>query len=565
MKYLARLLFLIIFITFSFNSIAQSRLGNGRISGDFGFNGMYYIPDSLIGAEKVNEKVRANTWLNLNYSNGGFTAGLRYEFYSFPLIDFEKIGYEGQGLTNFFIDYKNDFIQVTAGSFYEQFGNGFTFRAYEDRQLGIDNSLLGARVRVTPYKGITIKGVWGIERKNFDFEYNNRKDYVRGLDGEISFSDIFPKMAEKGFTTSIGGSLVSKYEKSENDMMVTYYLNDTMPTNGVIKADKIPQNVSSWAARLNFGYKGFRLETEYAHKINDPNNTNDYIYKDGEALFVSATYSMKGLGISTSFIRSDNMDFLLSINNIPAINRQYSYALLGNYSYASQPNGQIGIQAQVNYQIPKKSKLGGKYGVDIALNYSRFHDIDKTLVAAADSLGIVKGTDGYTSNFFKFGDHLLYQDIGIEISHRFDKRWKLELAYNFITYNIEILQGHTSDLFKGHNVMAKVSCKITPKHALKMEIDHLYAKEDDGSWLYGLLEYSIAPNWFISVADQWNYGNEAKEYRIHYYNIAAAYVIKTTRIALNFGKTKEGILCIGGVCRTVPASYGVGLSVTTSF
>src|SRR5574344_2913511 len=200
MKNILKLILAAFLLTISLQGYAQSQIGRGRISGDFGFNGMYYIPDSLIGAKKVDEKVRANTWLNLNYSNGGFTAGLRYEFYSFPLIDFEKIGYEGQGLTNFFIDYKNDFIQVTAGSFYEQFGNGFTFRAYEDRQLGIDNSLLGARVRVTPYKGITIKGVWGIERKNFDFEYNNRKDYVRGLDGEISFSDIFPKMAEKGFT-----------------------------------------------------------------------------------------------------------------------------------------------------------------------------------------------------------------------------------------------------------------------------------------------------------------------------------------------------------------------------
>ncbi|MDD4394340.1 MAG: DUF6029 family protein [Bacteroidales bacterium] len=576
MKNILKLILAAFLLTISLQGYAQSQIGRGRISGDFGFNGMYYIPDSLIGAKKVDEKVRANTWLNLNYTNGGFTAGVRYEFYSFPLIDFENIGYKGQGLTNYFVDYKNDFIQVTAGSFYEQFGNGLVFRAYEDRQLGIDNSLLGARVKVTPYKGITLKGIWGIERNNFDFNYTERQDYVRGLDADIALADFIPKMAEKGFTTTIGGSFVSKYEKSENDMYLTYQLNDTTTINGIIAADKFPQNVATWAARLNFGYKGFRLETEYAHKINDPNKTNQYIYKDGEALYVSATYSMKGLGISASFIRSDNMDFrsrrntsattsLLSINNVPAINRQYSYALLGNYSYASQPNGQIGAQAQINYQIPKKSKLGGKYGVDIALNYSRFHDLAKQLVPTADSIGTVTGTEGYTSNFFKCGDNLLYQDVGVEIGHRFDKRWKLDLAYNFITYNTEILQGHEGNLFKGHNVMAKVSCKINAKHALKMEIDHLYAKEDNGSWLYGLIEYSISPKWFISVSDQWNYGNNESALRIHYYNIAAAFVIKTTRIALNFGKTKEGILCIGGVCRTVPASYGLGLSVTTSF
>ena len=545
----------------------------GHISGDFGFNGMYYIPDSIIGAKEVKEKVRANTWLNLNYTNSGFTAGLRYEFYSFPLIDFEDIGYKGQGLTNYFLDYKNDFIQVTAGTFYEQFGSGFTLRAYEDRQLGIDNSLLGARIKVTPYKGITLKGVWGIERKNFDFKYTDRHDYVRGLDGELSFSDMIGKLSENGVVLSIGGSFVSKYEKSERDMYISY---PDQP-DGIIYADKIPQNIATWAARLNFGYKGFRLESEFAHKINDPNNTNNYIYKNGNAFLLTASYSMKGFGVEASFIRSDNMDFrsqrdisastsLLSINYIPAVNRQYTYALLGNYTYASQPNGQIGVQAQVNYKIPKGSKIGGKYGIDITANYARFHNVEQKLVPYAEEVGNTAGTDGYTSRFFAFGDDLLYQDIGIEFSHRFNnKNWKLDLAYNFITYNLTILQGHPSPLFKGHNVMGKVTYKINTKHALKFEVNHLYAKEDDGSWLYGLLEYSIAPHWFISVSDQWNYGNADKLHRTHYYNIAAAFVIKTTRIALNFGKTKEGILCIGGVCRSVPASYGLGLNVTTSF
>lgn len=545
----------------------------GHISGDFGFNGMYYIPDSIIGAKEVKEKVRANTWFNLNYTNSGFTAGLRYEFYSYPLIDFEDIGYKGQGLTNYFLDYKNDFIQVTAGTFYEQFGSGFTLRAYEDRQLGIDNSLLGARIKITPYKGIILKGVWGIERKNFDFKYTDRHDYVRGLDGELSFSDMIGKLSESGVVLSIGGSFVSKYEKSERDMYISY---PDQP-DGIIYADKIPQNIATWAARLNFGYKGFRLESEFAHKINDPNNTNNYIYKNGNAFLLTASYSMKGFGVEASFIRSDNMDFrsqrdisastsLLSINYIPAVNRQYTYALLGNYTYASQPNGQIGVQAQVNYKIPKGSKIGGKYGIDITANYARFHNVEQKLVPDAEANGIMNGTDGYTSRFFAFGDDLLYQDIGIEFSHRFNnKNWKLDLAYNFITYNLTILQGHPSPLFKGHNVMGKVTYKINTKHALKFEVNHLYAKEDDGSWLYGLLEYSIAPHWFISVSDQWNYGNADKMHRTHYYNIAAAFVIKTTRIALNFGKTKEGILCIGGVCRSVPASYGLGLNVTTSF
>ena len=569
-------LFPLMVLSFTIFSVKAQEEGNrGKISGDFGFNGMYYIPDSLIGAEKVSGKVRANTHLNLLYTNGGFSAGARYEFYLFPLIDMEKIGYKGHGITYFFGEYRNNFLQVTGGTFYEQFGNGLTLRAYEERQLGVDNSLLGGRVKLTPCKGVVLKGVWGIERKNFDFDYTKREDNVRGLDAELSFSEIFPIMTEKRFSLGIGGSFVSKYEKSALDHYFTIFPHiDSLTSTAYIPADKIPENVAVWGTRGYFGYKGFRLEGEYARKINDPNATNGFIYKDGEALFLSATYSMKGFGISTSFIRADNMDYrsnrleknnsLLSINYIPAINRQYSYQLLGNYAYASQPNGQIGAQLQINYQIPKKSKIGGKYGTDITFNYSRFHNTVQDTDTAVLKNGVTTGTVGYSSPFFKFGEDILYQDIGIEISRRLHKNWKLILAYNYITYNLYLLQGH-DDMFYGHNVAADLTYKINTKHALRLEMQHLYSKQDFGSWLYGMLEYSISPHWFISFGNQWNYGNEDKDSRINYFNLSGAYVTGTTRIALSFGKTREGILCVGGVCRAVPASYGVGLSVTTSF
>lgn len=577
MKSAKKLFFLATFLIISLTTInplyAQIKVGNGVISGDFALNGMFYQPDSLIGAEKVDSKVRANSWLNLQYTNSGFTVGARYEFYSFPLIDFEKIGYKGQGITNYFVDYKNDFIQVTAGTFYEQFGQGFTLRSYEDRLLGIDNSLLGMRVKATPYKGIYLKGVWGIERKNFDFNYAERNDYIRGLDAEIALADMIPAIGNSGVTATIGGSFVSKFEKSLNDIYFSVFPNgDTIPVT--VNADKIPQNVATWAGRINLGYKGFRFEAEYANKANDPNNSNNYIYKNGEALFMSATYSMKGLGVAASFIRSDNMDFrsqrgistnsLLSINYIPAINRQYSYQLLSDYAYACLPNGQIGFQAQVNYLVPKKTKIGGKYGTDITLSYCRFHDIDRVIDAAAEANGTMQGTEGYTSSFFKFGKELLYQDAGIEISRKFDKRWKLVLAYNYINYNLELLQGH-GELVKAHHAGFDLTCKLNKKHALRLESQFLFTKQDNGNYVFALLEYSISPRWFFSIGDQWNYGNPNPDMRLHYYNVAASFVYGTTRVSLNFGKVKEGMLCIGGVCRAVPASYGLGLNITTTF
>ena len=56
-------------------------------------------------------------------------------------------------------------FEVTVGNFYEQFGSGFVLRTYEERSLGIDNSLLGARVVTTPVKGVRLKALTGQQRR----------------------------------------------------------------------------------------------------------------------------------------------------------------------------------------------------------------------------------------------------------------------------------------------------------------------------------------------------------------------------------------------------------------
>ena len=546
---------IVLYVLAVFSALSQndgSKLG--RITGNFQLDGQYYIPDEIIGADTVKDKVRANAFANINYTNGGFSAGFRYEFYLFPLIDFEKLGYVGQGLPHYYAGYNHEYFEVTVGSFYEQFGNGLIYRSYENRNLGYDNATNGVRIKGKPYKGIVLTGIWGTTRNFF-----SKHGQIRGIDGDFTFSSIFPKLAEKSFLLSAGASMLSKYEKSTDPDYI------------------LPENVAAWAARVKFGYKDFNLGAEYAYKFNDPSSLNKMIYKEGEALFLTMSYAAKGLGISLMGLRTDNMDFRTQrsailnehiINYIPTISREHTYALPAMYPYGSQPLGQIGFQGQINYQIKKKSKLGGKYGTDITLNYSRIHSIQQNPVdEAIDADGNInmKGTDGYTSSFFGFGD-LLFQDLNIEISRKFNPKWKASLSYVFLTYNQAVIEGHVGEPnVVSHTAIGEVTYKINTKNALRLELQHLYAKEAKKNWLYAQLEYSIAPHWFISVLDRYNYGNPEPEKRVHYYGTNASYVYKTTKISLTFGKQFEGILCVGGVCRAVPASYGLGLSVVSSF
>ncbi len=62
-----------------------------------------------------------------------------------------------------------------------------------------------------------------------------------------------------------------------------------------------------------------------------------------------------------------------------------------------------------------------------------------------------------------------------------------------------------------------------------------------------------------------NYGNDTKSERKLYYYVGAAYRVNSTRVGLSYGRQRGGLVCVGGVCRFVPESTGLGLTVSTSF
>ncbi|MCK4638139.1 MAG: hypothetical protein KAT33_01840, partial [Bacteroidales bacterium] len=229
------------------------------------------------------------------------------------------------------------------------------------------------------------------------------------------------------------------------------------------------------------------------------------------------------------------------------------------------PNGEMGLQTQVVYTIPKKSKLGGKYGTTIAVNFSVVNSINKQKIN--DTIPIDEyGTLGYKSDFFKLGDTKYFEDFNIEITKKISKKWKLIASYLNITYNIEVVEGHPGEEMVHANIgILDLTYKFTPKKSLRFEYQQLFTKQDKGDWLAFMLEYTIAPKWFFSVMDQYNYGNPDNNKQLHYYTISAGYTKKANRIALSYGRQRQGIICVGGVCREVPASNGLTLTISSSF
>ncbi|MGD0712491.1 MAG: DUF6029 family protein, partial [Bacteroidales bacterium] len=303
-----------------------------------------------------------------------------------------------------------------------------------------------------------------------------------------------------------------------------------------------------------------------------PSALNNYIYKPGDALYSSLTFSQKGLGISLSADRIDNIGFqsdrgatgnVLYINYLPSLPTEHTYTLAAMYPYATQPNGEMGEQGAITYNIKRNTPLGGKYGTDIAINYSRVTSINTTALNDTTPIG-ESGTLGYKSDFLKFGNTLYYDDFNIEIDHKFSKQFKADVTYMYQTYNKEIIQGHPPTIY-AHIGVLDLTYKLKEKKSLQLELQHLYTKEENGSWAMAMLQYTIAPKWFFALTDMYNYGNSVEALKINYYNVSLGFIKNTNRIAIGYGIQRAGIFCVGGVCRYVPASNGFSLSIMSSF
>jgi Family of unknown function (DUF6029) len=176
------------------------------------------------------------------------------------------------------------------------------------------------------------------------------------------------------------------------------------------------------------------------------------------------------------------------------------------------------------------------------------------------------GTLGYKSNFFKIGKELYYDDFNIEIDRKMSKKFKATLTYLYQSYNKEVIEGHPgAPMVYAQIGVLDITYKVKDKKSFQMELQHLYTKQDKNSWASAMLQYTIAPKWFFAVGDMYNYGNKEKSLQIHYYNASLGFIKNANRISITYGKQREGILCVGGVCRFVPASDGITLTVISSF
>lgn len=533
---------------------AQEQQGitfSGSIQSDM----LFPQTDEEIGAEKESDFL-SNTYADLMLQSKHVDAGLRFEYMEHPLPGYDN-DFTGWGVPNFWIKGRlGKKVELTAGTFYEQFGSGFVLRTYEDRFLGIDNSLLGARIVLKPVQGVTLKALSGKQRRYWSWN----KALISGADAEVNLDEFFSSLRNHNTHLMIGASWVNKYDNSDDKA----YLSPSYRVN-------FPKYVNAWDVRASLNHGPWSLLAEYAQKDPDPSFVNDYIFRKGSAAMLSGSYSQKGLSVLLQVKRSENMSFKSSndvskvvgtsstINYLPPFTQDQTYELAALYPYATQvASGEWAYQAELGYNIKRKTPLGGKYGMLVKVNFSHIRGIDREFYdSSSDPFA---ATDGYSSSFFKWGDETYFQNLDITVTRKLSKDFKLSLMYMNQHYNMTVVEG-SGGMVRSNIYIADAKYQFSPKTTLRGEFQYLATKDDLKDWIYGLLELSLAPHWMITVSDMYNIGYT----HVHYYQGLVTCNFGQHRIQAGYVRTHMGYNCAGGVCRWIPATKGFTISYNFNF
>lgn len=510
-----------------------------RISGSLESDNAVYVNDAAIGSAP-GPGVGSNNYLKLDLTSERFDAGLQAEYYPEPLRGYQP-EFKGVSIPMGYVRFNTKKFNILGGNFYEQYGSGLLLRSWEDRQIGINNSILGIRTAFSNHNEVLkFSAMAGFPR----YCHGPSSTLVAGADAMLDIARI---VGAPSFSLLLEGSFLHRHESKVPDMLQVL-------SNGEFD---IPNDVSSYSIRAGFSSGGFSFKVEHVGKGKDFHTDKLYRQSDGYSLrrgnaqLLEAGWIGRSITANLSLRRLSNMQQLMfrtdnavttgnTLNYIPALCQQQTYMLAGLNPYVPLADGELGGHADVFYNFKRKTALDGRYGMKLHVSGSMFYALPQAL-----------------SNWEKA--RLAYRDINIDLERRFSSRFKASL---FVS--IQESSPTHGDRFAtvAQNVfVTECLYKFNSSLSLRGELQYLYSRELQKDWMAGLLEMSIAPSWSFYVSDMYNHGST----KIHYYDFGASYSRGAFRIAAGYGRHREGMVCSGGVCRYQPAFTGASFQLNYRF
>ncbi|WP_372473983.1 DUF6029 family protein [Capnocytophaga sp. ARDL2] len=545
-------------------------------------NSQYYNNDNRIKIDTLEAKkpFRSNNYVKLDYTLKNFEFGLQVEGYAPKAILNYNPDYKGVHVGHVFARYNNyeKGVDITAGHMYEQFGSGLALRFWEDRALGINNSLFGGRVKLNIGEGIQVKALGGKQRVGMGFDFS--EGIVYGADFE---ADVTELKALEDYTFKVGATFVGKYED------LTKTLSSSYDPSDFVGFDK---NTFIFGPRAEYVGENFNVQGEFLYKTKEVQFENfDYktdVNRAGNAFLLNAGYTKGDFAVNLNLRRMENFALYSQrnmsgnqfnygmINYIPALTKQYDHTLQNIFVYQAQPQmiyyqdgyekqGEIGGQFDMFYEAPAGSTLGGERGASFAINGSYWAGLKNKIshYNVIDKWGGEEEKINLSSDIFGFGNKY-YSDFAIEYRKPMSDRLNTIFSYLNQFYNSKYIMIKDYAV-NAHTIAAEGTYFLTDTKSVRLELQHQWASADRRNWAGGTLEYIPSKKWSFFVHDIYNYGTKKEAEKMHYYSFGGAFTKGATRIAATYGRQRGGMICVGGVCRMVPESAGFTLNITTNF
>ncbi len=505
----------------------------GTLSGDLMLNANFFQRDSAINAANNplydNYLSGGEAWLGLRYNYKGFTATLRADAFHNSNLYNPTQALDGFGIGAWSLSKDINDLSVTVGYIYDQIGSGILFRAYEDRGLLIDNALVGVRLKYKLTDNIMLKGFTGQQK----FIFERYQPIIKGFNAEGDFS-----LGDKVHIIPGIGVLNRTLDKTSMDLIVSTINSQDTGTRFVPK-----YNMYGFTAYNTLTAGDFTWYVEGSYKTHEAIVKNNRLQDlEGNVLYSTLGYARKGLAVNLSGKRTENFEMRTSPNEVlirgmlnwqPIVARLRPQRLMARYTPASQNLSELALGGDVLI-VPNEN-------LSITLNYTHINTLE---------------------------DVKLYREAYFDAEYRGWDDWILMVGTQYMQYNQELYQVKAGvPIVESVIPFFELTYRINDKQSIRTEWEYQQTEQDYGSWIFGLLEYNVAPHWSLSVSDMYNTapGPSALTGSHHYYNVFTAYTKGPNRFTLSYVKQVEGINCTGGVCRYEPAFSGVRFGMTSSF
>lgn len=507
----------------------------GTLSGDIMTNINFFENDEKIIApnNSLYERYKSGGegWMSLRYNQNGFTGFLRVDAFQNSNLKYLTRPMTTFGIGAFSLSKDIGDLSVTAGYIYDQIGSGILFRSYEDRGLLIDNALVGVSMKYKLDNHLSVKGLAGQQKNNNAVNTFYAPIFKAiNLEGDYNVGNVH--------LVPGAGALNRTLDQASVDALLS-------TINGFPYEQRfVPKyNMYAFTAYNTLNYKNISWYAEGAYKTNEAIYVNGALLnKSGSTLYSTLSWAKKGIGVNLTAKRTENfvmktspsinyqaiLDGMTNWQPVVAIIRPHR--LLARYSPASQDASEMAYKADV--------LLAPTDDWNVNMNYTHTNRLD---------------------------GEKLYREIFADAEYRGFSKWILGGGIQYMEYNLQVYRNEALPFMFSVTPFVEATYKIDDKHAIRTEWEYQSTKQDMGSWLFGLIEYTIAPRWSFALSDMYNIKPTAGNEKLHYYNVFTAYTKGPHRFSLAYVKQVAGINCTGGVCRYEPAFSGVRAMITSSF